>query len=350
MNILFDINHPAHVHLFRNAIKILKAKGHRVIITSRDKDVTLQLLNHYNLSHHILSNARKGLWGLGMELLVRQFRLLPILLKNRIQVCVSATGACSVHICKLLGIPTLVFYDTEHARLQNSLTVPFATQFITPDSFKRRLGKNHATYDSIHDLAYLHPHYFTPQPDTLKTLGLGDSEKYVVMRFVSWQAAHDIGQKGMSLSLKRDILNFCRRYGKVFIVSESPLPPEFEPYRYPLSVEKIHDVLTFAELYIGEGGSMATEAAVLGTPSIFISSLTAGVFEELEEKYGLMYCFTPDQEAAIFTEIENLLRQKNLKEIWAAKRKKVLDDKIDVTDFMVKMILQYANGHNPEIG
>ena len=342
MNILFDINHPAHVHLFRHAIGLLNSQGHQVTVTSRDKDITLELLDHYKIPHIKLSKAKKGLLGLGFELIWRQCRLLPLLIKRKIQMCVSVTGACSVHICKILNIPTLVFYDTEHAKLQNSLSIPFATRFITPDGFRGRLGKNHITYAGFHDLAYLHPNRFTPNKEVLNLLKISPNEKFIILRFVSWQAAHDVGQQGLSLELKRAIIKTCVQYAKVFIASESSLTDEFESYRFPIPPEYMHDALFYAQMYIGEGGSMATEAAVLGIPSIFISSLTAGVFEEYERKYDLMYSFHPEKQQQILERIESLLQTQDVKQAWEQKRQALLKEKVDVTEWMVQKILEYG--------
>ncbi len=51
MKILVDIGHPAHVHYFRNAIMALKEKGHEFLITTRDKEVTLDLLESYGFNY-----------------------------------------------------------------------------------------------------------------------------------------------------------------------------------------------------------------------------------------------------------------------------------------------------------
>ena len=51
MNILFDINHPAHVHFFKNAIKILENSNHNIIITAREKEMTTYLLGKYNIEN-----------------------------------------------------------------------------------------------------------------------------------------------------------------------------------------------------------------------------------------------------------------------------------------------------------
>ena len=57
MKILIDIGHPAHVHYFRNFINLISKKGHEVIVCARDKDVTISLLDYYNIS---FTNRGKG--------------------------------------------------------------------------------------------------------------------------------------------------------------------------------------------------------------------------------------------------------------------------------------------------
>ena len=53
MIIYIDINHPAHVHYFRNFIKIMKSKGHCFVITNRETPIINQLLDYYQIPHHI---------------------------------------------------------------------------------------------------------------------------------------------------------------------------------------------------------------------------------------------------------------------------------------------------------
>ena len=43
MKILIDLQHPAHLHVFRNAVERWRAEGHEVLITGRDKDILVQL-------------------------------------------------------------------------------------------------------------------------------------------------------------------------------------------------------------------------------------------------------------------------------------------------------------------
>ena len=199
-------------------------------------------------------------------------------------------------------------------------------------------------YNGYHELAYLHPLYFKPNPSVLQELGLNSEDKFAIMRFVAWQASHDIGQHGFNLETKRRAVRELEQHIRVFITSENPLPTEFEKYRMSIPPEKVHDLLPYAAMCIGEGATMATEAALLGTPSIYVSSLwnKLGNFIEMGTKYDLIYSFQA-ADRAIEKALE-MLQQADIKKQWAAKRERLMADKIDVTQFMVELAESYMNG------
>jgi hypothetical protein len=60
MTILFNLDHPAHVHLFRDFIVYLLQQGYQVLVTSQQKDVTQVLLDHYQIPHIPLSKYGSG--------------------------------------------------------------------------------------------------------------------------------------------------------------------------------------------------------------------------------------------------------------------------------------------------
>ena len=43
MKILFDMTHPADVHLFKNVLRSLENNGHEISVTTLDKDITIKL-------------------------------------------------------------------------------------------------------------------------------------------------------------------------------------------------------------------------------------------------------------------------------------------------------------------
>ena len=89
---------------------------------------------------------------------------------------------------------------------------------------------------------------------------------------------------------------------------------------------------------------MAAESAVLGTPSIFVSSSRRGYTDELEEKYGLVHTFSGEnqQELALKKAIE-ILTDKDSKKKWSKKREKMLKEKIDVARFLADLIEGYPD-------
>ena len=58
MNILVDIGHPGHVHLFRIPIQNWSEHGHNVVVSIRERDIVGQLLKAYDIPYHVASTAR----------------------------------------------------------------------------------------------------------------------------------------------------------------------------------------------------------------------------------------------------------------------------------------------------
>ncbi|MFW9998329.1 MAG: hypothetical protein ACFFD4_40195, partial [Candidatus Odinarchaeota archaeon] len=63
-----------------------------------------------------------------------------------------------------MGVPVYVFYDTEHATISNLLAYPFATCIYVPRCYRKQIRWRHVRYSGYHELAYLHPKYFKPDP------------------------------------------------------------------------------------------------------------------------------------------------------------------------------------------
>ena len=186
----------------------------------------------------------------------------------------------------------------------------------------------------------------------LDEIGLGEDDTFIILRFVSWNASHDVGHHGIQdrAALVREL----ERYGQVFITSEGRLDGGLAKYQIKVAPEKMHDLLYYASLYVGEGATMASEAAVLGTPSVYVSSLvgTMGNFIELEQEYGLVFNYS-DSDKTMNKAIE-LIQKPELKKEWKKKREQLLEDKIDVTAFMVWFVENYPESfielkENPEI-
>lgn len=343
MRILIDINHPAHVHYFRNFYKIMTAKGHQLLVVSRNKEIEHNLLNLYSIPFVDRGKGKSGKFGKFIYLMYADLKLFFIALRYKPDVFLNFLHPYPSHVAKLLRKVSLVFSDTEHAKLHHRLTVPFATKVLTPSCYRIDLGKKHIRFNGYMELCYLHPNYFQPDPSVLTLLNVTGSERYVIIRFVSWAAAHDFGHTGMSLAAKRRVVVELSKHAKVFISSEGTLPEDLEKFRIKIPFHKMHDALYYACLLFGESATMASEAAVLGTPSIFIDNDGRGYTDEQEDKYSLVNNFTEseaDQERALQKALE-ILRQKMGKDEYRQRRKLLLSNCIDPTRFMVEEVLKY---------
>jgi predicted glycosyltransferase len=346
MRVLIDMVHPADVHFFKHAIREWENRGHKVLITARDKDIALQLLRAYGFKFICISSQGRGLWAMARELVTRDLRLFRIARTFQPDVLVGFTGISIAHVGKLLGKPSIVFYDTEFARLSNALTYPLATLVCTPDCYNGQIGRKHIRFPSYKDLAYLHPRRFTPDPDVVQEAGIDPESRFFIVRFVSWEAAHDRREKGLSYTNKIQFVEELCKHGKVFISSESRLPEELSPYSLPISVDKMHHLMAFADLYIGESATMASECAVLGVPAIFIATTGRGYTTEQEQKYGLVFNFSDNQQDLAYNKMKELLAQPNLNKEWRQRREHMLSEKIDITAWMVEFVEKHIAGLN----
>ena len=83
MKMLINIGHPAHVHLFKNMIKNLEEKGNIIKIVTRDKDVTLKLLNAYELEYEVISGYYNTVHGKIYDFIKTDLKLLKIAIESK---------------------------------------------------------------------------------------------------------------------------------------------------------------------------------------------------------------------------------------------------------------------------
>ena len=341
MKILVDIIHPANVHYFKYFIKRVKQDGHKVFIIAREKDVVFKLLQAYNLSFFSMGKGRIGKGGLGklLYLVYAELLMFKYFLKLRPDIAISFGSTPVAHVSYMFRIPHISFDDTEHAKLNRKLYKPFTEFIATPSCFYQDLGKKHFRFNGYMELFYLHNYRFKPNINVLNELGIKENEPYVIVRYVSWGAFHDIGQKGLSLENRSRLINIISKYAKVFISSEGNIPYEIKKYEIKIAPEKIHDVLAFAKLYIGEGGTMASECALLGVPSIYINSLPLMGYLKDAKKAGLLYHVNNYDE--IEETVVKILSDGNTKNRFKKLQKQFLQGKIDPTSLLIWLVESY---------
>lgn len=352
MRIIVEIGHPAHVHHFKNMIWELEKRGSIIKIVTKDKDVTIKLLQSYGFDYEKLGLNYNSIFSKASSLVKIDYKLFKIANEFKPDLFISRASPHSAHISSLINKPHIAFCDTEHATLNDLLAYPFTDIICTPLCYKKRVKtEKHVTFDGYKELAYLHPKYFKPDPTVLSDLGLKEDEKYIILRFISWKASHDTQSKGFDYETKYSLINRLNEFGRVFILSEGLLEQEFEKYKFSGKPEKFHSLLYYATLCVSEGSTTAVESALLGTPTVHFESFKTktgsiqdvtsilGYLDELINKYELFYTFS-DQISALNKSLEIIQNPKS-KEKFLEKKNKIITEKVDVTKFMVDFVENY---------
>ncbi len=342
MKFLIDIGHPAHIHYWRNFAEITAKNGNEVIFTTRDKEITIDLLEHYGYNYRNLGKPYKGFRNKLKGLATFNYKLWKIASEFKPDIFLSAGSPYAAMVSSFQRKPHITLEDTFNFE-QIKIYRPFTNVILTGDYEHPALGGKEIKYSGYQELAYLHPNYFKPDKSILNELGAGEEEKYVILRFVSWQATHDVGHKGISYENKMKAIKSFEKHAKVFISSEAELPAELESYRIKIDPSRMHDAIAFASLVMGESFTMLSEAAVLGIPSVLIHNTSCYYLREQQERYGLTFNYTESEEDQIkaIEKGSEILADAGGKRRREESRRKLLSEKIDVTAFLVWFVENY---------
>lgn len=339
MKILIDLGHPAHIHYFKNFVKIMKIKGHEFAFVARDKEVLHTLLDHFNIVYTSRGKGGNSLFGKLLYIIKADYIIYKLARQFKPDIFLSFASTYAAHVSKIYGKPHIALDDTEHAKFELFMYPPFSNVIINPKSFWKKFSKKQLFLDTFFELNYLHPKYFKPDPEVLLHYRISPDEIYFVLRFVSWNASHDIGAKGLSNETKLKIVEKLSRKGKVVISAEGSLPEELEKYRLKINPIHLHDILSFSSLYLGEGATTGSECVALGIPAIYVNSLNAGTLKEQSAEYGLTSIRTSEElENNLENYLEYILFKKEKMNNF---KSKLLQDKIDGTAFLVWFIENY---------
>lgn len=344
MNILFDIGHPKDVNVFKNVIWKLQERGHEIKIVARAKENTKRMLEEYGFEYEAC-RYYKTMLGKAIGILMNDMWLYKQAKLFKPDLFVSPGSPYSAHVSRLLRKPHLAFSDTEIAGLVIKLTFPFTDKIYTSNSFYLDLGPKQERFDGYYELAYLHPKYFTPNKEVLKKYHL--ERNYIILRLSALSSHHDINATGLNFKTEDELRRYIdqlKKYGRVVISSETTKWQTIKDHQLKIDPKDLHDLIYYSSLCLGEGATMAAEAAILGVPSIYVSNTRRGYLNELEEKYGLV-CTIQEREEGLKKAIE-VLEKGPSRDEWKLKKDEMVSEKTNVTDYIVKAIESHEKMEN----
>lgn len=339
MKIFIDIGHPAHVHYFKHMIFAMQAEGHSFFISAREKEFTFSLLEQLKIPYYNRGKGARSAIGKLIQMFLIDIKLLIKAIRFKPDLFLSFASPYTAQVSWIMRRPCITMDDTEHAKFGHAFYKPFTNVFLNPVSFSCNFGGKQIKFNSYMELSYLHPNYFKPQKAAIyKELNLPESTKIGLIRIVSFAANHDIGHKGLDSHTLQQLVTELSHECKVYISSEKILPDQFSQFIFPLSPDKMHDVLAVSDLFVGEGATMASECAMLGTPAIYINTIECATLTEQEEKYKLVYNFRTS-DGVVEKALE--LIKSDAKQLHQKRREILLNDQIDITKYMIWFISNY---------
>lgn len=272
MKIWIDFINTPQVSFWIPFIKEFENEKHELILTCRDSGNTVALLQLNGLKFKVIGEgAGKGKLQKMLFFPKRLAKLYFFIRKSKPEIAASQSSFYQPIVSRVLGIPCLYTNDNEHAK-GNLFGFWFAKKVILPIAFQNEdftkkwpLSSKVSFYPGVKEAIYLSQQngllstngsvknviYFRPEPWSAqyyngplnffdKTLSSLSAEyKIVVLPRDKNQTEHYRQQKSTNLS-----------------VAEKPLT--------------LKEIINNCKLFIGAGGSMTRELAVLGIPVISI--------------------------------------------------------------------------------
>lgn len=352
MNILVQLSHPAHFHLYKNAIKNWQADGHQVFVLIKTKDMLEALLRNAGIAYHnILPVAhRSSKIGILWDMVLRDWRMTRFANKHHIDILTGSTPEVG-HVAWLLRRTAVTTTEDDSAVVPAfaKVAAPFLQCLITPSTCNNgRMEPKSVKYPGYHELAYLHPNHFSPNEEIVRCYGIDTKSPYFILRFASLNAHHDDGIKGINTAIAQKLIDILSPHGTIYITSERPLEPQFEQYRIRINPLDMHHVMAYASLYVGDSQTMAAEAGVLGVPFVRFNDFVGriGYLRELEDIYHLGFGIKASAEGSVDTlckRVEEIVQMKpaERKQVYQSRRQKMLSEKIDCAKFLTYFIENY---------
>jgi len=302
--IWIDLDNSPHVPLFAPIISELERRGFEVVVTARDAFQVKELAEFYRLRYRLIGHHYgKNFWFKLLGLGVRGLQLLPVAFRARPALAVSHGSRSQLVVSWLLGIPSLLIADYEHAK---TFAMIRPTWVMVPDVIPNESIHTDASrilrYPGIKEDVYVPQ--FRPDPTVRDRLKLRNDDLVVTIRPPATEA-HYHNPEGEGLF--EDVVDHLSSDPRVrmILLPRNPAQGDVVRRRWPSLVAsgriilpgQVEDGLNLiwnSDFVISGGGTMNREAAALGVPvySIFRGPMGA-VDRSLEAQGRLVLIASP---------------------------------------------------------
>jgi predicted glycosyltransferase len=263
---------------FRRAATLLRSSGHDVLCTSRQYREAVELARIKKLDLVIVgSHGGADRYDKLRQSASRTYELAEVVKRFGPDVAVTFSSPEGSRVAYGLGIRHVGFNDSPHAEAVARLTVPLTSRllcpWVIPYSAWAGYGiarKNITRYRALDPAAWL-KHDETPEVE--------HGKKTILLRLEESKASYIADKKLGTAKMIDDFVSELWQSASIVALCRYQDQIAEAEARYGSRVQVVRDVvdgtalIKSAQLFVGAGGTMTAEAALLGKPTISIAPL-----------------------------------------------------------------------------
>ncbi|MDQ1280066.1 MAG: Lipid-A-disaccharide synthase [Thermoproteota archaeon] len=284
MLIWLDILTPKQLYFLVELGRRLETNGHDVFRTTRNYREVTELVKLRGVS--ALSVGKHGGASLEGKLAAGAQRiegLSHVISKLKPDLSIAFASPEAARTAFGLAIPHYTINDSPHSTSVAKLTIPLASRLFAPSVIPpkvwMKLGASKemmVQYNALDPIVWLKN--FIPNPEVLYNLKLDNSKPIVVFRveesFASYLLGHVQEGESVTIPIINKLMDAYDKSVQIVILPRYAEQISIIRAAFHNDVVVARDVvdgpslLFFSSVFVGAGGTMTAEAAMLGTPAI----------------------------------------------------------------------------------
>jgi len=338
LKIWFDVLTPKQLLFFESMIKRIK-KNHAVLCTSRDYDQVTQLAKIRNLKLVIVGKHGGSERHDKLNASLRRAKLLSTRIKGfSPDITISFCSPEAARASYGLGIPHVCFSDSPHANAVMRLVIPLIQKLLVPWIIpKKEFVKFGINSDDIMHYKAIDASIIAKRKvsKNSKRLDKESGRRVILVRIEEEYASYSTKKRPAIPIIKEIIKNFNDEEIVVMGRYTSQVRQLAQTFGKKIRVlSKVIDskiLLENTDVFVGSGGTMTAESALLGIPTISYNAVPNIIETYLVRKKLVIRETNPKQ---VVISIRKILGSSNL-EI-KKKSKKMLNSMEDPYPILVK--------------
>ncbi|HXZ98207.1 MAG TPA: DUF354 domain-containing protein [Candidatus Acidoferrum sp.] len=280
MRIWIDVLTPKQANLFSVLISRLAASGHEAFLTTRHYREVEQLLQIRGT--HATAIGRHGGADLLTKLAESSKRITELaeFIRHRIpDIAISYCSPEATRVAYGLRIPNYSICDSPHAEAVCRLTLPLSKKLFTPKVIPKSAWKRYGVrsseivqYNALDPAVWIRE--YAPTLNSTKTSRLNEEKPIVLLRPEEEYASYLLTATGKKSIITQLAYPISELGARVIVL------PRYERQVEELTMELVGTasvlpsvvdalvLLSRCSAFIGAGGTMSAEAALMGVPTI----------------------------------------------------------------------------------